>query len=149
MAVDRPVWLTERSARSLCGECIITVQTAAVETLVDVGVVANSDRQFLLSQIARSSSWNDCADLPALVQAASERTPIGLVVANAEFDSGEKPRLHPPATRGRERYPRQAREENLAHPRSACRDAAGVFATAQQLPSAPSFAQFTGRLVGP
>jgi hypothetical protein len=31
--------------------------------------------------------WNDCANLPAVVQAASEQTRIGLVLADAEFDS--------------------------------------------------------------
>ena len=34
-------------------------------------VVADLDQQFLLSQIARGL-WNDCANLPAVVEAASE-----------------------------------------------------------------------------
>jgi hypothetical protein len=50
-------------------------------------VVADLDPQFLFSQIARRGPWNDCANLPVVVQAASERTPIGLVLADAEFDS--------------------------------------------------------------
>jgi hypothetical protein len=50
-------------------------------------VVVDLDQQFLLSQIARRGPWNDCANLPAVVEAASEQTPIGLVVADAEFDS--------------------------------------------------------------
>jgi Transposase DDE domain/Transposase domain (DUF772) len=50
-------------------------------------VVADLDQQFLLSQIARRGPWNDCGNLPAVVAAASERTPIGLVLADAEFDS--------------------------------------------------------------
>ncbi len=50
-------------------------------------VVADLDQQFLLSQIARRGPWNDCANLPAVVQAASQDTRIGLVLADAEFDS--------------------------------------------------------------
>jgi Transposase DDE domain/Transposase domain (DUF772) len=50
-------------------------------------VVADLDQQFLLSQAARRGPWNDCARLPTVVRAASERTPIGLVLADAEFDS--------------------------------------------------------------
>jgi hypothetical protein len=50
-------------------------------------VVADLDQQFLLSQSARRGPWNDCGNLPAVVAAASERTPIGLVLADAEFDS--------------------------------------------------------------
>jgi hypothetical protein len=50
-------------------------------------VVADLDQQFLLSQMARRGPWNDCANLPAVVQAASRETRIGLVLADAEFDS--------------------------------------------------------------
>jgi IS5 family transposase len=50
-------------------------------TVVDV------DRQLLLSQTARTGPWNDCANLPALVEAANQVVPIGLVLADAEFDS--------------------------------------------------------------
>ena len=50
-------------------------------------VVADLDQQFVLSQLARRGPWNDCANLPAVVGAASEQTPIGLVLADAEFDS--------------------------------------------------------------
>ena len=50
-------------------------------------VVVDLDQQFLLSQIARRGPWNDCANLPAVVEAASEQTRIGLVLADAEFDS--------------------------------------------------------------
>jgi hypothetical protein len=50
-------------------------------------VVADLDRQFLLSQSARRGPWNDCANLPTVVEAASRRTRIGLVLADAEFDS--------------------------------------------------------------
>ena len=37
--------------------------------------------------MARRGPWNDCANLPAVVQAASQETRIGLVLADAEFDS--------------------------------------------------------------
>ena len=50
-------------------------------------VVADLDQQFLLSQAARRGPWNDCANLPAVVDAASQQTRIGLVLADAEFDS--------------------------------------------------------------
>jgi Transposase DDE domain len=50
-------------------------------------VVADLDQQFLLAQIARRGPWNDCANLPALVETASQQTRIGLVLADAEFDS--------------------------------------------------------------
>lgn len=50
-------------------------------------VVADLDQQFLLSQSARRGPWNDCANLPTVVEAASRRTRIGLVLADAEFDS--------------------------------------------------------------
>jgi hypothetical protein len=50
-------------------------------------VVADLDQQFLLAQIARRGPWNDCANLPAVVQTACQQTRIGLVLADAEFDS--------------------------------------------------------------
>jgi hypothetical protein len=50
-------------------------------------VVADLDQQFLLSQSARRGPWNDCGNLPAMVEAASEQTRTGLVLADAEFDS--------------------------------------------------------------
>jgi hypothetical protein len=50
-------------------------------------VVADLDQQLLLSQSARRGPWNDCASLPAVVEAASRQTRIGLVLADAEFDS--------------------------------------------------------------
>ena len=53
-------------------------------------VVADLDQQFLLSQIARRGPWNDCANLPTVVQAASRETRMGLVLADAEFDSERK-----------------------------------------------------------
>ena len=50
-------------------------------------VVADLDGKFLLSQIARRGPWNDCANLPAVIETASQQTRIGLVLADAEFDS--------------------------------------------------------------
>ncbi len=50
-------------------------------------VVADLDQQLLLSQQARRGPWNDCASLPVVVETASQQTRIGLVLADAEFDS--------------------------------------------------------------
>ena len=50
-------------------------------------VTVDVDRQLLLSQAARRGPWNDCANLPTLVEAANRVLPIGLVLADAEFDS--------------------------------------------------------------
>jgi hypothetical protein len=50
-------------------------------------VVADLDQQCLLSQSARRGPWNDCANLPTMVEAASQQTRIGLVLADAEYDS--------------------------------------------------------------
>ena len=50
-------------------------------------VVVDLDRQCVLAQRARRGPWNDCASLPTVVQTASEQTRIGLVLADAEFDS--------------------------------------------------------------
>lgn len=50
-------------------------------TVVDV------DRQRILAQDARPGPWNDCARLRPLVGAAHHVAPIGLVLADAEFDS--------------------------------------------------------------
>ena len=50
-------------------------------------IVADLDHKFLLSQIARRGPWNDCANLPAVIETASQQTRIGLVLADAEFDS--------------------------------------------------------------
>jgi len=68
-------------------------------------IVADLDQQFLLSQSARRGPWNDCANLPTVVEAAAQQTRIGLVLADD---------------------PGQARKENLARSWSACRNAAGV-----------------------
>jgi hypothetical protein len=50
-------------------------------------VAVDVDRQLLLSQTARTGPWNDCGNLPGLVEAARRQTRIGLVLADAEFDS--------------------------------------------------------------
>jgi hypothetical protein len=50
-------------------------------TMVDV------DRQIILAQGARQAPWNDCATLPRLVAQAQQHTPVGCVLADAEFDS--------------------------------------------------------------
>jgi len=53
--------------------------------------VADLDQQFLLWQSARRGAWNDCASLPTVVETTAQRTPIGLVLADAEFDSERNP----------------------------------------------------------
>ncbi|MBI2150926.1 MAG: transposase [Acidobacteria bacterium] len=50
-------------------------------------VTVDVDRQLLLSPAARRGPWNDCANLPALVERANQVVPIGVVLADAEFDS--------------------------------------------------------------
>jgi hypothetical protein len=50
-------------------------------------VVADVDRQIILAQRARQGPWCDTRALPGLVDAAGRRVPIGLVLADAEFDS--------------------------------------------------------------
>jgi len=50
-------------------------------------VVADVDRQIILAQRARQGPCNDAPTLPGLLEAASQTTPIGLVLADAEFDS--------------------------------------------------------------
>jgi Transposase domain (DUF772) len=44
-------------------------------------VAVDLDQQFVLSQLARRGPWNDCANLPAVVEAACKQTRIGLVLA--------------------------------------------------------------------
>jgi Transposase DDE domain/Transposase domain (DUF772) len=45
------------------------------------------DRQLIVAQTARRGPTNDCATLRPLVDAARQRVPIALVLADAEFDS--------------------------------------------------------------
>ncbi|MGD0156634.1 MAG: transposase [Terracidiphilus sp.] len=49
--------------------------------------VVDVERQVILAQSARQAPWNDCATLPLLVGQAHAHTPIGCVLADAEFDS--------------------------------------------------------------
>ena len=63
-------------------------KTAAVEALVEMGGRGGSGSAVcVVADRTRRGPWNDCANLPAVVQAASEQTRIGLVLADAEFDS--------------------------------------------------------------
>ena len=50
-------------------------------------VVVDVDRQIILAQRARQGPWCDTRALPGLVDAASRTMPIGVVLADAEFDS--------------------------------------------------------------
>jgi hypothetical protein len=50
-------------------------------------IVVDVLRRCVLAQAARQGPYNDCATLRPLVSAAHEVTPIGLVLADAEFDS--------------------------------------------------------------
>lgn len=50
-------------------------------------LVADLDRRLLLAQTAHAGPRNDCARLRPLLAAAAQSTPIGLVLADAEFDS--------------------------------------------------------------
>jgi hypothetical protein len=50
-------------------------------------IAVDSGRRLVVAQAARRGPTNDCATLRPLVDAASQRVPIGLVVADAEFDS--------------------------------------------------------------
>jgi hypothetical protein len=47
-------------------------------------IVADLDQQFILSQMARRGPWNDWANLPVVVRAASQQARIGMVLADAE-----------------------------------------------------------------
>jgi hypothetical protein len=49
--------------------------------------VVDVEPQIILAQWARQAPWNECATLPILVGQAHEHTPIGCVLADAEFDS--------------------------------------------------------------
>lgn len=50
-------------------------------------LVADLDRKLLLAQAAHAGPTNDCGRLPPLLGAAAAHTRIGLVLADAEFDS--------------------------------------------------------------
>ncbi len=76
-------------------------------------VVADLKRQLILAQSARQAPWNDRANLPGLVAQVHAHTPIGCVLADAEFDSERNPtfvrrQLHAlrviPAKRGKKSW---------------------------------------------
>jgi hypothetical protein len=50
-------------------------------------IVVDVLRRCVLAQVARQGPYNDCATLRPLVSAAHEIIPVGLVLADAEFDS--------------------------------------------------------------
>jgi hypothetical protein len=50
-------------------------------------VAVEIGRRLVVTQAARLGPYNDCATLRPLVDAASQRMPVGLVLADAEFDS--------------------------------------------------------------
>ncbi len=50
-------------------------------------VIADVHQQILLAQRARQGPWIDTRALPGLVDAAAQRVPLRLVLADAEFDS--------------------------------------------------------------
>ena len=50
-------------------------------------IVVDVDRQIILAQRARQGPWCDTRALPGLVDSASRTMPIGVVLADAEFDS--------------------------------------------------------------
>jgi hypothetical protein len=50
-------------------------------------IVIDVLRRCVLAQAARPGPYNDCATLRPLVSAANQVTPVGLVLADAEFDS--------------------------------------------------------------
>ncbi len=50
-------------------------------------IVVDVLRRCVLAQAARQGPYNDCATLRPLVSAAHKVTPVGLVLADAEFDS--------------------------------------------------------------
>jgi hypothetical protein len=49
--------------------------------------VIDVERQMILAQSGRQAPWNDCATLPVMVGQEHEHTPMGCVLADAEFDS--------------------------------------------------------------
>ena len=55
-------------------------------------IVVDLDRQIILAQRGRQAPWCDTRSLPALVDAARRVTPIGLVLADAEFDTEQNHR---------------------------------------------------------
>jgi hypothetical protein len=55
-------------------------------------IVTDLDKLIILAQRGRQAPWCDCRSLPDLVDAAREVSPIGLVLADAEFDTEQNHR---------------------------------------------------------
>ncbi len=53
-------------------------------------VAVDCSRKLILSQLAQPAPINDCASLPMFVSAADNVLPVGLILADAEFDSEKK-----------------------------------------------------------
>jgi hypothetical protein len=96
-------------------------------------VAVDLDHPFVWSQLARRGPWNDCANLPTVVEAASRANPHPAGTGRRRVRQRAPSHLHPQTSRSPKRDSRQAREENLARARSACRDAKCLPTTA--LPS--------------
>src|ERR1700719_2332743 len=71
-------------------------------------VAVDLDQQFVLSQLARRGPWNDCANSPAVVEAASRQTRIGVVLGRRGVRQRAQSHLHPPTPRSAKRDSRQA-----------------------------------------
>ena len=111
--------------------------------------VVDVERQLILSQSARQAPWNDCANLPALVAQAHAHTPVGCVLADAEFDSERnltfvRQQLHAlsitPAKRGKKTWAIHSVRAQMRHDfpsRKYCRRALieTVFSVAKRKPS--------------
>ena len=72
-------------------------------------VAVDLDQQFVLSQLARRGPWNDCANLPAVVEAAFRANAHRVGAGRRRVRQREKSYLYPQATRSAERHSRQAR----------------------------------------
>jgi len=70
-------------------------------------VVTDLDNLVILAQHGRQAPWCDCRSLPDLVDAACEASPIGLVLADAEFDT-EQDHRHIRTGRSAQHHPGQA-----------------------------------------
>ncbi len=99
--------------------------------------VVDLKRQLILAQSARQAPWNDpCAHLPELVAQAHAHTPVGCVLADAEFDSERNHTFVRQQLHALSVIPAKHREENLAHARRPRRDAK-PFSSSEILPSCP------------
>jgi hypothetical protein len=74
--------------------------------------------------IARRGPWNDCANLPTVAEATSVQTRIGLVLANAEFDSERNHTYIRQQLGAQSVIPARRGKKNVESSRSARRDAA-------------------------